>query len=419
MTASRSPVALAFALLVAGASLAPGAHAQGIVDTLRSVLGPPVEEGAPARQRPRTRAAAAPRDVPATVPVPSARPGEAGAAVETNAEAPAVPEADETDAATAVEAAPQEAESEPAEAEATAEPELAPEPAEPAEAVTLPIPEPSPHDEPPPQADAPIEPDAVPADAPAAGEAETEGEGSPAETPETAETPEIPEATEPAEPAPGPAYVSPEKARTVPEPSAPSTPPSEISPEEAAAAAAAIEDARLCEEELSKRGAEFTTGPSIAEGACGVLRPVQLTRLSSGVTVSPATQMLCRTALALDIWAADGIETAARNTLDGGTVDAIEHASTYVCRDRASESGISEHGRGSAIDIAAFVLANGRRIVVEDQAPQSAEDRFLADARRAACGPFATVLGPGTDADHADHLHLDIAARANGSLYCR
>ena len=39
--------------------------------------------------------------------------------------------------------------------------------------------------------------------------------------------------------------------------------------------------------------------------------------------------------------------------------------------------------------------------------------------RTAACGPFKTVLGPGSNADHANHFHLDLQKRRNDYLYCK
>ena len=232
---------------------------------------------------------------------------------------------------------------------------------------------------------------------------------------------EKPPVAEPAEPddKPAPAYVSPEKARTVPEETAPPTPEMNATPTESTQAAAALLDAEACEKELRQRGVTFSVKPSISEEQCGVLRPVAIEKLSSGVSVAPDTLLLCRTALALDIWVTESAAKAVEDELAGEKLSGLAHASTYVCRDRASETQISEHSRGSAIDIAAFEFASGKRIEAAAQAPDSPEDRFLAAVRRAACGPFKTVLGPGTDADHATHFHLDIAARSNNSTYCR
>ncbi|WP_427024226.1 extensin family protein [Aureimonas ureilytica] len=226
--------------------------------------------------------------------------------------------------------------------------------------------------------------------------------------------------SEPAGPAaPQPAYVPPDKARTTPEPSAPDVPDMAVTPAETVEAAAAVEDAVACEKELKARGVEFTVGETIADGQCGVLRPVSIRKLSSGVSVEPGTTFLCRTALALDIWVSEGVEPAAKAEFAGARVKALSQASTYVCRARASESRISEHSRGSAIDIAGFELSDGRKVPVDATRPGTPEDRFAARVRRAACGPFRTVLGPGTDSDHGTHLHLDIAARSRDATYCR
>ena len=192
-----------------------------------------------------------------------------------------------------------------------------------------------------------------------------------------------------------------------------------ITPEAAVEAAAAIADARICEDELTRRGVSFTVGDSISEGDCGVLRPVDIDRLSSGVTIAQPTQLLCRSALALDIWVASSVVPAAKAQFPGDAVTAFRHASTYVCRSRSSGSRISEHARGSGVDVADFGFASGRRLGVEKQAEGSPEQAFQREIREGACGPFKTVLGPGTDADHATHFHLDIAARRNGATYCK
>ncbi len=135
-----------------------------------------------------------------------------------------------------------------------------------------------------------------------------------------------------------------------------------IDPATAVVAAAAIEDAVACEAELKRRGARFTVGPSISEGECGVLRPVAFERSSSGVAVGPGTRMLCRTALALDIWMTDVVEPAAKAEFPDRELRELQQASTYVCRPRASETGISEHSRGSPVAIGAVRLAKGAEI---------------------------------------------------------
>jgi hypothetical protein len=55
---------------------------------------------------------------------------------------------------------------------------------------------------------------------------------------------------------------------------------------------------------------------------------------------------------------------------------------------------------------------------VKADAPE-AEAKFLDALRKAACGPFKTVLGPGSDADHALHFHFDLAPRRHGGTFCQ
>jgi len=80
-----------------------------------------------------------------------------------------------------------------------------------------------------------------------------------------------------------------------------------------------------------------------------------------------------------------------------------------VCRNRNNQAGgkLSAHAVGLAVDIAAFELANGETIsVAEDKA--SKKSAVLATMQTAARGWFTTILGPGSDAAHATHWHLDI-----------
>lgn len=90
---------------------------------------------------------------------------------------------------------------------------------------------------------------------------------------------------------------------------------------------------------------------------------------------------------------------------------------SYACRNIAGSSKRSAHSRAEAIDIAGFVLADGRRITIKTgwdaRSPQERE--FLRIVHRSACKRFGTVLGPDYNAAHADHLHLE---EGDGS-FCR
>lgn len=82
------------------------------------------------------------------------------------------------------------------------------------------------------------------------------------------------------------------------------------------------------------------------------------------------------------------------------------------------ETKLSEHAYGNALDVAGFGLADGRHIDVRVDAP-GADAKFLDAVRKAACGPFKTVLGPGSDAEHALHFHFDLEPRRDGSTFCQ
>ena len=95
----------------------------------------------------------------------------------------------------------------------------------------------------------------------------------------------------------------------------------------------------------------------------------------------------------------------------------IRVAAAYDCRPRNKVAGakLSEHAKGNAIDISAFKV-KGEWIVVGGK-NGLAQNAFLKDVRKSACGPFTTVLGPGV-AYHDDHFHFDLAERRNRGLYC-
>jgi hypothetical protein len=142
---------------------------------------------------------------------------------------------------------------------------------------------------------------------------------------------------------------------------------------------------------------------------CGVDDPVRVTSVS-GVRLSQGATVDCSVAQALNTWVAE----VAQPAFDGRLVE-LEIAAHYVCRSRNNQKGapISEHGKGRAIDISGFVLADGRVLTVSDDF-----NRTLKRIYRAACGIFRTTLGPGSDGFHENHFHFDTAERRGGT-YCR
>jgi hypothetical protein len=167
-------------------------------------------------------------------------------------------------------------------------------------------------------------------------------------------------------------------------------------------------DAAMCLAVL--REAELTFEPvpdqTTAPG-CGFQNAVRITRTSAGV--GEAFTLSCRSAVALALWERHIVQPAARVHF-GNAVGRLEHFGTYSCRSVYGRKGapLSRHATADAIDIAAFVLENGRRIRVErDWGSGDADGLFLRETRDGACRVFDTVLGPDYNAAHRDHFHLD------------
>ncbi|SMF54007.1 Uncharacterized conserved protein [Tistlia consotensis] len=118
----------------------------------------------------------------------------------------------------------------------------------------------------------------------------------------------------------------------------------------------------------------------------------------------------CRLAAALAIWQQQVVEPAALQRF-GQPVDRIEHWGTYACRNRNSRQGgpRSEHATANAIDVAAFVLADGTMVSVkEDWGGWGDKAAFLRQVHDGACKVFNGILGPDANAEHRDHFHLDM-----------
>jgi hypothetical protein len=183
-------------------------------------------------------------------------------------------------------------------------------------------------------------------------------------------------------------------------------------------------------------------GPSIAitkaiegPGACGLDYPLRVAALGESalvsfaeeesrtmrpVAVAPAATLACPLVSALDRFVSDSVQPAARRWF-GQPVVGIKQISAYSCRGMNDVPGarISEHAFGNALDIAAFMFADGRSITVKDGwRGTPAEQGFLHDIQETACSQFTTVLAPGSNAYHEDHMHVDLMRRRSGLTIC-
>jgi hypothetical protein len=152
-------------------------------------------------------------------------------------------------------------------------------------------------------------------------------------------------------------------------------------------------------------------GPARGPQFTGAIRPVE---------VKPAATLACPIVSALDQWISASVQPAAMRWF-GQPVAEIKQISAYSCRGMNGQPGakISEHAFGNALDIAAFTFADGRQVVVRtawNGAPE--EQGFLRDIQGAACQQFTTVLAPGSNSFHYDHIHVDLMRRSGGHQIC-
>ena len=178
-------------------------------------------------------------------------------------------------------------------------------------------------------------------------------------------------------------------------------------------------DEALCRRELKRLKVQFTPVPTVhGSGGCGIAAPIKVTALSRRIALKPAATMNCRAALASARWAHRELAPAARRRY-ASNVREVRHMSAYSCRRIRGSGRLSEHGKGNALDVGAIVLGNGRKIDVAKPGFFSFREKsFLKAIRKGACEHFRTVLGPGSDRDHADHFHFDMKQRRSGSTYC-
>ena len=196
---------------------------------------------------------------------------------------------------------------------------------------------------------------------------------------------------------------------------APSSPPAASSVPPQAAAEGCLEELKASHVE-----AEPASAPDASPNDCSIAAPVRVTSigLPSGAKLDlPAHPLLdCSFAVVFTGFLRDLVAPLGEAML-GASVVALDTGPGYYCRsvDRVPGAKVSPHGKGVAIDVSAFLLADRRRIAVGHEAsPQEA--LFMQTVRRAGCGWFTTILGPG-DPDHAEHFHFDILRHGASDNY--
>ena len=169
---------------------------------------------------------------------------------------------------------------------------------------------------------------------------------------------------------------------------------------------------------------EIAIAPSIPDikgaGGCGGEDLVRLEAVvlpdKRRVSVKPAAILRCAMASAIADWIRTDMAPLAARL--GSSISDLDNFDSFECRGRNRVAGarLSEHGRANALDIRAIKLANGRSISLTDRTvPRETRESVL----HSMCARFPTVLGPGSDWYHEDHIHLDLMERRNNYKICQ
>lgn len=158
--------------------------------------------------------------------------------------------------------------------------------------------------------------------------------------------------------------------------------------------------------------AKRVLSPEAADPACVIEDPVVMSKTVSPYPVQFARNLTldCPFALALAKFSDATTQALARHHL-GTTIEKIHSGEGFVCRRRnnAPTGKLSEHSFGNATDWVGFTFADGSRMAIKTTDDMDDDEAaFLNSVRKAACGTFTTVLGPGSNAAHSSHFHFDL-----------
>ncbi|HUR43478.1 MAG TPA: extensin family protein [Aestuariivirga sp.] len=178
-----------------------------------------------------------------------------------------------------------------------------------------------------------------------------------------------------------------------------------------------------CLANLRNSGAEFESlATPISSGSCHVDVPIRLHAVSTKagkITFPDAPTLNCQFARQFVLWLSDTGAAVVATQLDVKLAK-VSTGPGYECRGRNGDASakMSEHGLGNAVDITTLTTADGRQIQISDASnPAAASFQALRALRTAACGYFKTVLGPGSNAAHASHFHVDMGMHGKSGNY--
>jgi hypothetical protein len=187
----------------------------------------------------------------------------------------------------------------------------------------------------------------------------------------------------------------------------------------------AVRDDEVCLARLRAADVRFDIPPMpvATKAACAIEVPVRLksmtarARTVTEIHLPEEPVVSCQFAERLTGWLANLVAPliAGRMSAD---LRAVRTGPGYECRNRngAADGKLSAHALGKAIDISAFELSGGKLIPIKPDGDEAMRN-VVDSVRTAACGWFTTVLGPGSDEAHTDHMHVDVAPHGTSDRY--
>ncbi|WP_349365125.1 MAG: extensin family protein [Roseitalea porphyridii] len=186
-----------------------------------------------------------------------------------------------------------------------------------------------------------------------------------------------------------------------------------------------------CEARLDELDVRYRkVDPVDGDNGCGFSPAYRVEAVGDVALGASGSTMRCETALAFALWIRQGVIPATRGLSrearvaggEGVRLTGIRHGPSYACRRRNNQptGKLSHHAIGAAIDVTGFEFEGRGAIPVQPRAGRGTiEEAFQRAVRASACLSFSTVLGPGSDEYHDDHLHLDIAGRSSRYRLCQ
>jgi hypothetical protein len=165
--------------------------------------------------------------------------------------------------------------------------------------------------------------------------------------------------------------------------------------------------AENCRAAFARAGKTVAIEPGRTDSAqCIKEDTIKLASLSTATLRGEETR--CAIAARLFMWEHNVVQPAASKYFNEPVTE-ILHFGSYSCRNIRGSSATSEHATANAFDISGFRLRSGKLVTIRQQWQGSQpQAEFLKEVRDGACDYFNLVLSPDYNADHHDHLHVDM-----------